>query len=82
MAKTWKVKALTTERDKTLRKNFLEETKMAKTWKVKALTAEKPGKLVWRTIKEFDSPAKADNWLCSYIKKNGYRIDDFNIVRA
>ncbi|MDE5582244.1 MAG: hypothetical protein K2K14_11025 [Ruminococcus sp.] len=55
---------------------------MAKTWKVKALTAEKPGKLVWKTIKEFDSPAKADNWLCSYVKKNGYSITDFNIVKA
>ena len=56
---------------------------MAKTkWIVKALTAEKPGKLVWKTIKEFDSPAKADDWLCSYVKKNGYSITDFNIVRA
>ena len=55
---------------------------MAKRWKVKALTAEKPGKLVWKTIKEFDSPAKADNWLCSYVKKNGYSITDFNIVKA
>ena len=55
---------------------------MAKTWKVKALTAEKPGKLVWTTIREFDSPAKADNWLCNYVRKNGYSITDFNIVRA
>ena len=55
---------------------------MAKTWKVKALTAEKTGKLVWKTIKEFDSSAKADNWLCDYVRKNGYSITDFNIVRA
>jgi len=52
---------------------------MAKTWKVKALRAEKPGKLVWKTIKEFDSPAKADNWLTGYIKKNGGLTTDYRI---
>jgi len=69
---------------------------MAKAWQVKARMATgkatervengiriyNPGKIEWVVIKEFDSPAKADDWLCSYIKKNGYRIDDFNIVRS
>jgi hypothetical protein len=50
-------------------------------WIVKALTAERPGKLVWMEIKEFDNPADADNWLCDYVRKNGYSITDFNIVR-
>ena len=44
---------------------------MAKTkWIVKALTAE-----------AFDNFAKADKWLCNFVRKNGYSITDFNIVR-
>lgn len=55
---------------------------MAKTkWIVKALTAEKPGKLVWKEMKAFDNFAKADKWLCNFVRKNGYSITDFNIVR-
>lgn len=52
---------------------------MAKIWKVKALRAEKPGKLVWKTIKEFSNPADADNWLAGYIKKNGGLTTDYRI---
>jgi hypothetical protein len=60
-----------------------EETEMKKTkWIVKALTAEEPGRLVWMAIREFDSAAKADDWLCSFVRANGYSITDFNIVRG
>ncbi len=48
------------------------------TWIVKAYTGYKTG---WQEIKRFDSMAKADNWLCSYVTKNGYSIVDFTIVR-
>jgi hypothetical protein len=49
-------------------------------WIVKARMAERPGKLVWTEIKAFDNPADADNWLCNYVRTNGYSITDFNIV--
>ncbi len=48
------------------------------TWIVKAYTGYKTG---WQEIKRFDNPADADNWLCSYVKENGYSITDFNLVR-
>jgi hypothetical protein len=48
------------------------------TWIVKAYTGYKTG---WQEIKRFDNPADADNWLCSYVRENGYSITDFNIVR-
>jgi hypothetical protein len=56
-----------------------EETTMKKTtWIVKAYTGYKTG---WQEIKRFDNPADADNWLCRYVRENGYSITDFNIVR-
>ena len=45
------------------------------TWIVKALTEEG-----WQEIKRFDNPVDADNWLCSFVRENGYSITDFNIV--
>ncbi len=50
-------------------------------WIVKVLTAEKPGRLVWKDLKVFDSPAEADSWLEDYIRTNGYNYTNFNIVR-
>ena len=52
---------------------------MKKTWKVKARTVEKPGKLVWKTIKEFDNPADADYWLAGYIKMNDLNYTNYLI---
>ena len=54
----------------------MKKTKAA--WIVKAYTGYKTG---WQEIKRFDNPADADNWLCSYVRANGYSITDFNIVR-
>ncbi|WP_395013577.1 hypothetical protein [Robinsoniella peoriensis] len=51
------------------------------TWMVKVLTAEEPGRLVWKNFKEFTSPAEADDWLCGYVRRKGYSITDFNIIR-
>ena len=48
------------------------------TWIVKAYTGYKTG---WQEIKRFDNPAEADEWLCSFVRENGYSITDFNIVR-
>jgi uncharacterized protein YfdQ (DUF2303 family) len=65
--------------------NKTEDTNMKKkaaTWVVKALAVETPGHLVWKAIKTFTNPAEADNWLCDYVRANGYSITDFNIVRA
>lgn len=69
---------------------------MAKAWKVMARMATgeatervengiriyNPGKIEWVVIKEFDSPAKADKWLCEHVRKNGYSITDYNVVRS
>ena len=51
------------------------------TWVARGLTAEKAGKLVWTDLKEFDNSAEADNWLCSYVRNNGFSITDFTISR-
>ena len=51
---------------------------MKNTWTIKANTGYKTG---WQEIKSFNNPADADNWLCSYVKENGYSITDFTIVR-
>ncbi|MBQ4201125.1 MAG: hypothetical protein II648_02380 [Bacteroidales bacterium] len=48
------------------------------TWIVKAYTGYKTG---WQEIKSFSSPAAADEWLCNYVRANGYSITDFNIIR-
>lgn len=48
------------------------------TWIVKAFTGYKTG---WQEIKRFSNPAAADEWLCNYVRANGYLITDFNIVR-
>jgi regulator of protease activity HflC (stomatin/prohibitin superfamily) len=47
------------------------------TWIVKAYTGYKTG---WQEIKSFSSPAAADEWLCNYVRANGYSITDFNII--
>ena len=54
----------------------MKNTKAA--WIVKAYTGYKTG---WQEIKRFDNPADADNWLCTYVKENGYSNTDFNLVR-
>jgi len=43
---------------------------------VKAFTGYKTG---WKTIKTFRTAAEADNWLCEYVRRNGYNIEDFTI---
>ncbi len=54
----------------------MKKTKAA--WIVKAYRGYKTG---WQEIKRFDSSANADEWLCSFVRENGYSITDFNIVR-
>jgi hypothetical protein len=71
-----------TPKRKTQQTEATNMKKSAKTWMVKTLTAENPGHLVWKTIKTFTNPADADNWLCDFVRANGYSITDFNIVRA
>ena len=60
-----------------------EDTDMAKktTWVARGLKAEKPGRLVWADLKEFNSAAEADNWLCEYVRSNGLSIEDFRVSR-
>lgn len=35
----------------------------------------------WFDLKIFDNPGEADNWLCYYVRKNGYSITDFTVSR-
>ncbi len=35
----------------------------------------------WRDFKKFDNPAAADEWLCNFVRSNGYWIGDFTIVK-
>ncbi len=35
----------------------------------------------WQEMKTFTSAAAADNWLCNFVRKNGYWMNDFNLVR-
>lgn len=35
----------------------------------------------WEDFKAFTNPEEADNWLCDFVRKNGYWMSDFNIVR-
>ena len=51
------------------------------TWMVKVYTEGKDGRVGWQDFKEFHSAAEADNWLCDYVRKNGFCITDFSIVR-
>lgn len=51
------------------------------TWVARGLKAEEPGRLVWTDLKEFDSAAEADNWLCGYVRSNGLSITDFTVSR-
>lgn len=52
---------------------------MAKKYEVKQATYRQPGKRTWETIKVFDKPGKADEWLMNLCKTNGYSITDFTI---
>ena len=36
----------------------------------------------WITLKTFDNPGKADNWLMDYVRRGGYSITDFTIRRV
>ena len=36
----------------------------------------------WFTLREFDNPADADEWLMDYVRTNHYSIEDFTIRRA
>ncbi len=51
------------------------------TWVARGLTAERPGRLTWTDLKEFDSAAEADDWLCGYVRSHGLNITDFTIAR-
>lgn len=51
------------------------------TWMVKAYTEGRAGRIGWQDFKAFNSAAEADNWLCNFVRENGYCITDFNIVR-
>ncbi|MCR0459309.1 hypothetical protein MKD03_12205 [[Clostridium] innocuum] len=35
----------------------------------------------WQDMKTFINAAEADNWLCDFVRKNGYWMNDFNLVR-
>lgn len=35
----------------------------------------------WQDMKTFTNAAEADNWLCEFVRRNGYWMNDFNIVR-
>lgn len=35
----------------------------------------------WQDLKTFTNPETADKWICNFVRNNGYRIDDFNLVR-
>lgn len=50
-------------------------------WMVKAYMEGGDGRIGWQDFKAFESAAEADNWLCDFVRKNGYSITDFNIVR-
>jgi hypothetical protein len=63
---------------KTAKQNSEGNTMKKATWIVKAYTGYKTG---WQEIKSFSSPAAADEWLCNYVRANGYSITDFNIIR-
>ena len=34
----------------------------------------------WNDLRTFSRLAIADNWLCAFVRANGYSICDFNIV--
>ena len=46
---------------------------------VKALTALEPGRLVFRTIRIFNNPGKADEWLMNYVRMNHRDMRDYTI---
>ena len=35
----------------------------------------------WQDLKTFTNAGEADNWLCEFVKKGGYWMNDFNLVR-
>lgn len=45
------------------------------------ITTYNPGKHGWFELKEFDTFEEADDWLCSYIRANGYSSSDFKVTR-
>ena len=66
---------------KTKKKRRYNIMKKNTIWMVKALMAEELGRLVWKDFKASTNAAEADEWLCGFVKENGYSITDFNIVR-
>lgn len=45
------------------------------------ITTYNPGQRGWFDLKEFTDFEEADNWLCKYIKDNGYYYGDFKVAR-
>ena len=35
----------------------------------------------WHDLRRFNNPSRADRWLCDYVKRNKYSMEDFTIVR-
>ena len=57
-----------------------EEKKMAKK-KTNWVVRVNRGLDGWQDMKTFTSAAEADTWLCDFVRKNGYWMNDFNLVR-
>lgn len=55
---------------------------MKTVWEVRQITYKRPGRQSWETIKTFDNPGKADEWLSNYILSNNYIPTDFTIRRV
>lgn len=51
-------------------------------FEIKMATYKKPGLRTWETIRTFDNPKDADEWLCSFCRSNNYSITDFTIKRV
>ena len=58
-----------------------EDTKMAKNKSTIWVVRVNRGLDGWQEMKTFTSAAAADNWLCNFVRKNGYWMNDFNLVR-
>lgn len=35
----------------------------------------------WQDLRTFTNAAEADDWLCEFVRRGGYWMDDFNLVR-
>lgn len=48
-------------------------------WEVAVTKRNIDGKSYWSTIRSFDNPGDADEWLCEFVHENGFSISDFKI---